>query len=131
MIWSDRIGDCQLSVERVVRGCRARVVYCGALISLLGIYVMVVAGLARRTRGYSSRNGPPLAPSRYRFDLEVSIAWSLARWAPQDLQVGATVRRLRQIAHIAKVPSAHPIATLGSLVFGAMFSRPICIRLTF
>ena len=45
---------------------------------------MVVAGLARRTRGYSTRNGPPLAPSRYRFDLEVSIASSLARWAPQD-----------------------------------------------
>jgi hypothetical protein len=32
MIWSDRIGDCQLSVERVVRGYRARVVYCGALV---------------------------------------------------------------------------------------------------
>jgi hypothetical protein len=28
-------------------------------------------------------------------------------------QVGATVPRLRQIAHIAKVLSAHPIATLG------------------
>ena len=32
MIWSDPIGDCQLSVERVVRGYRARVVYCGALV---------------------------------------------------------------------------------------------------
>ena len=32
MIWSDRIGDCQLSVERVVGGYRARVVYCGALV---------------------------------------------------------------------------------------------------
>ena len=45
---------------------------------------MVVAGLARRTRGYSTRNGPPRAPSRYRSDLEVSIASSLAGWAPQD-----------------------------------------------
>jgi hypothetical protein len=32
MIWSDRIGDCQLSVERVVGGYRARVVYCDALV---------------------------------------------------------------------------------------------------
>jgi hypothetical protein len=32
MIWSDRIGDCQLSVERVVGGYSARVVYCDALV---------------------------------------------------------------------------------------------------
>jgi hypothetical protein len=52
--------------------------------ALLGIYLMVVAGLARRTRGYSTRNGPSLAPSRYCFDLEVSITRPLARGAPQD-----------------------------------------------
>jgi hypothetical protein len=32
MIWSDRIGDCQVSVVRLAGGYRARVVYCGELV---------------------------------------------------------------------------------------------------
>jgi hypothetical protein len=43
------------------------------------------------------------------------------------VQVSATVRRLRQIARIGKVPSAHPIAILGSLVSEAIFrGRYVC-----
>jgi hypothetical protein len=52
--------------------------------AVLGLYVVVVARLVQRTENHSTRNGPALAPSRYRFDLEISITWSLARWAPQD-----------------------------------------------
>ena len=52
--------------------------------AVLGVYAVVVAGLARRTESHSTRNGPTLAPSRCRFDLEISITWSLARWAPPD-----------------------------------------------
>jgi hypothetical protein len=51
---------------------------------VLGFYVVVMAGLARPTENLSTRNRPALAPSQYRFDLEISITWSLARWAPQD-----------------------------------------------
>jgi hypothetical protein len=52
--------------------------------AVLGVYVVVVAGLARRTESHSTRNGPALAPSRRRFDLEISITWSLGRSAPRD-----------------------------------------------
>ena len=41
------------------------------------------------------------------------ISAQLANVCLLRAQVDATVRRLRQIAQIAKVPSAHPIATLG------------------
>jgi hypothetical protein len=52
--------------------------------ALLGVYVVVVVGLARRTESGSTRNCPAMAPSRYRFDLEISITWSLAGWTPAD-----------------------------------------------
>jgi hypothetical protein len=52
--------------------------------AVLGVYVVVVAGLARRAKSHSTRNRPALAPSRYRSDLEISISWSLARWTPAD-----------------------------------------------
>ena len=52
--------------------------------AVLGVYVVVVAGLARRTKSHSTRNRPALAPSRYRSDLEISISWSLVRWTPAD-----------------------------------------------
>jgi hypothetical protein len=52
--------------------------------AVLDVYVVVVAGLARRTKSDSTRNRPALAPPRYRFDLEISITWSPARWAPRD-----------------------------------------------
>jgi hypothetical protein len=52
--------------------------------AVLGVHVVVVAGLARRTESHSTRNRPALAPSRYRFDLEISITPSLARWTPAD-----------------------------------------------
>jgi hypothetical protein len=52
--------------------------------AVLGVYVVVVAGLARRTESHPTGNRPALAPSRYHFDLEISVTWSLARWAPQD-----------------------------------------------
>jgi hypothetical protein len=35
----------------------------------LGVYVVVVARLVQRTENQATRNGPALAPSRYRFDL--------------------------------------------------------------
>jgi hypothetical protein len=53
--------------------------------AVLGVYVAVVVGLARRIESHSTRNRLALAPPRYRFDLEISIAWSLARWAPENL----------------------------------------------
>jgi hypothetical protein len=40
--------------------------------AVLGIYVVVVAGLARRTESHSTGNRPAPPPSRYRFDLEIS-----------------------------------------------------------
>jgi hypothetical protein len=49
-----------------------------------GVYVVLAAGLARRTKSHSTRNRPALAPSRYRSDLEIAISWSLARWTPAD-----------------------------------------------
>ena len=52
--------------------------------AVLGVRVVVVVGLARRTESHSTRNRPALGPSGYRFDLEISITWSLARWAPAD-----------------------------------------------
>jgi hypothetical protein len=53
-------------------------------LGVLGVYVMVDAGLTRHTESHSTRNRPALAPPRYRFDLEISITWSLARWTPAD-----------------------------------------------
>jgi hypothetical protein len=52
--------------------------------AVLGIPVVVVAGLARRTDSHSARNRPALAPAGYRFDLEILITWSLARGTPAD-----------------------------------------------
>ena len=51
---------------------------------VLGVCVVVVARLARRTKSHSTRNRPALAPSGYRSDLEISISWSPARWTPAD-----------------------------------------------
>ena len=51
---------------------------------VLDVYVMVDAGLARCTENHSTRNRPALTPPRYRFDLEISITWPLARWTPAD-----------------------------------------------
>jgi hypothetical protein len=52
--------------------------------AVLGVHVVLVAGLARRAESHSTRNSPELASSGYRCDLEISITWSLARWTPAD-----------------------------------------------
>jgi hypothetical protein len=75
---------------------------------VLGVYVVVVAGLARRTGSHSIRNGPPLAPSRYRFDSEISITWSLARWRPRiALETRQLIREMARANFLWGAPRIH------------------------
>jgi len=63
---------------------------------VLGFYVVVMAGLARPTENLSTRNRPALAPSRRRFDWEISIT---RRWRGGRPGIALETRQLiREIA---------------------------------
>ena len=93
--------------------------------ALLGIYVMVVAGLARRTCGCSTRNGPPLAPSRYRFDLEVSISWLWRRGRPRiAVETRQLIHEMARANFLWGAPRIHgELLKLGITVSQATVSR--------
>ena len=86
---------------------------------------MVVAGLARRTRGYSTRNGPPLAPSRYRFDLEVSISWLWRRGRPRiAVETRQLIHEMARANFLWGAPRIHgELLKLGITVSQATVSR--------
>jgi hypothetical protein len=93
--------------------------------AVLGVYVVVVAGLARRTENHSTRNRPALPPSRYRFDLEISIAWSLARWAPRiALETRQLIRDMAHANFLWGAPRIHgELLKLGIIVSQSTVSR--------
>jgi hypothetical protein len=81
--------------------------------ALLGVYVVVVVGLARRTESGSTRNCPAMAPSRYRFDLEISITWSLARWTPAAPRIHGELLKLGITVSQATVSRYMPTSRKG------------------
>jgi len=86
---------------------------------------MVVAGLARRTCGCSTRNGPPLAPSRYRFDLEVSISWLWRRGRPRiAVETRQLIHEMARANFLWGAPRIHgELLKLGITVSQATVSR--------
>jgi hypothetical protein len=86
---------------------------------------VVVAGLARRTKSHSTRNGPALAPSRYRFDLEISITWLPARGRPRiALETRQLIREMAHANFLWGAPRIHgELLKLGITVSQATVSR--------
>jgi hypothetical protein len=93
--------------------------------ALLGVHVVVVAGLARRTESHSTRNRLALAPSGYRFDLEISITWSLAGGRPRiALETRQLIREMARANFLWGAPRIHgELLKLGITVSQATVSR--------
>jgi hypothetical protein len=93
--------------------------------AVLGVYVVVVAGLARRTESHPTGNRPALAPSRYHFDLEISVTWSLARWRPRiALETRQLIREMARANFLWGAPRIHgELLKLGITVSPATVSR--------
>jgi hypothetical protein len=124
---------CQLSA--LVVGIGHRSVALGCLVygssgsQIQGAGAAIPAGYSQ-SRSFDDRsNSRPTYPTRAETSRHQCA--QLAKVRLLRAQVGATVPRLCQIAHITKVPSAHPIATLGQPRIRSYVSRPICMRLTF
>ena len=92
--------------------------------AVLGVYVVVVAGLARRTKSRSTRNRPALAPSRYRSDKYRSRG----RWRGGRPRIALETRQLiREMARanfLWGAPRIHgELLKLGITVSQATVSR--------
>ena len=119
------------------RSSPARLVFqnCSPGSQIQGAGAAIPAGYSQSRSFYDRSNSRPTYPTRAETSRHQCA--QLANVCLLRAQVGATVRRLRQIAHIAKVPSAHPIATLGqprirSYVFDAdMYAADVLRNDTF
>jgi hypothetical protein len=86
--------------------------------AVLGAYV--VARLVRRTESHQPGTVLQLAPSRYRFDFELSITWSLARWAPQDRPRDSVAHR--RGGHLGTTRSPLSKAAISTGIVGLVIS---------
>ena len=93
---------------------------------VLGVYVVVVIGLARRTKSRSTRNRPALAPSRYRTDKYRSRGpWrgGRPRIAPETRQPS-----LKFGLDCAPSPITFRVLSLHRLAVFARFARAVAVK---